>query len=481
MDSWRRAGSFRQRVRKTEETTRQCKELARLRAVARVYETIHDFEENLKIARLQESQEDLPIDAEADNQRHAQSKSAWRDNGSDSSSVIRSKPFALSSTLTSLKSNRLVLDAELRSCVQRPPSPLSFYDYGCISGRPRSVISQRSKKEAPEPEATSSRPAWRDGNCGFYFPGPDSKQGPYGFSMLDPHLLPPRNWEPSRAPMEHPANDPGEYRPATTEGILPMSRTRGVAAVLRSASEAPPRPSTAGQGKPRVNNCHQQRSLAMALAVGKKRDEAFLEQAKFERGIFDGVHRQVELDPMVTVAAEWDPIELPARLLGEKVDSGACSHQELLAWKILNGLEATQTSRCSKLSHLFTAVNQGVRGVLTPREFIDGLCRIGIATEGELSPRGIIGAMAVIDPDFDGRINLPAVNRAIAAVRAWRVDHVKQAGKPSKTSSLQIYGRSVPFEVVVMDPQPRSLCTFERSFERFRVQQHELLVRHKET
>merc|ERR1712039_301686 len=136
-----------------------------------------------------------------------------------------------------------------------------------------------------------------------------------------------------------------------------------------------------------------------------------------------------------------------------------------------------------KLSHLFKTENKGTPGALEPEEFLKGLVRFGIVGEKELTEHDIIEALLAIDPTFDGRVNLPTLGRAVAVAqglqkqRAQAAERVKQQHQTKLSNS---YSETLPVDVVKVDWQARSLFDFERSFERFRAQQRELLSMHNE-
>ena len=109
--------------------------------------------------------------------------------------------------------------------------------------------------------------------------------------------------------------------------------------------------------------------------------------------------------------------------------------------------------------------------------------RLHIVERGQVSIQQLVEVMYDLDPDFDGRVILSHVRKCIAATRALHMPTSTGALENDVTNPVptDAYCRQrVPVEKVVVERQPKSLWDFERSYERFRNQQHELLVIHNE-
>merc|ERR1719293_617042 len=132
----------------------------------------------------------------------------------------------------------------------RPPSPLGMYNYGSISSRPRSLLAQRGKP-----------------SCGFYFPGAGLRQGPYGFSMIEPIHMTQHNWAESASLPTRWAGDAGDARPAQ-----PGKHQ------ARSHRDAPTLSQTV-----RPSRAHDLRARRVFDVLDRRREETFLEKIVFER------------------------------------------------------------------------------------------------------------------------------------------------------------------------------------------------------
>eukprot|EP00933_Yihiella_yeosuensis_P082393 TRINITY_DN96255_c0_g1_i1.p1 TRINITY_DN96255_c0_g1~~TRINITY_DN96255_c0_g1_i1.p1 ORF type:complete len:473 (+),score=63.92 TRINITY_DN96255_c0_g1_i1:61-1479(+) len=469
MESWRRTGSFRQRAKNSERLTRQLREMQSQNVIVRMNDSIRDFEENLRLTRAAQDVDDLPFEAEpiqSRNRRWHQQPAWQQDAGSDASSVQRmlhrtqSDGMMTRGSLSGAQQSS-TMDRHEAVHTERPPSPVNFYDYGCISVRPRSCHSQRINKYGG-----SARPKCRQGNRGVYFPGADMKQGPDGFSLQDTILYPPRSWRGA-----HDGTGPGErfkdasmLRPATAEGRdKPRSQN----------------PNWTGAGVPsapepyvRQNNVQDTKSRHVGNTLDKVRDEAFLEQVRFESGMFDGKWRDPMLDRVALVHEE------PRPGYGDEAEV-----TKDLAIRLFLAIEQVRVEHKSTLAHLFRSVNRGVVGVLEATEFIEGLEKLHIIDQGELSIDDVSKVAALTDPEFDGRINLPALSKSISAAKFWHAQKTQAYGKNDLTNKKQTftYGKSLPVEIVKVDRAPRSVCDFQRSFEKFRQQQESLLFLHKES
>mmetsp|Transcript_72901 Transcript_72901/g.204757 ORF Transcript_72901/g.204757 Transcript_72901/m.204757 type:complete len:503 (+) Transcript_72901:45-1553(+) len=493
---YRRVGSFRQRARNAERTTRQMKEHRLHCAAARTHDAIKEFEEHLR--KTQESAvDDLPMDAEAGHLREHSRRFTYdksdkafasdsslgrrrglieahpKDNCSDGTSSVA----GMTQTMTQMMQTRSQPELSRSDCRhgpgpdvdtrydQRPPSPLGFYDYGVISSRPRSILAQRSK-EAGEP----ARPAYRHNSVGFYFPGAEFRQGPYGFSMLDPIHMMPKSWAPPKMTPHRWPRDPGDMRPATTEGQSHRhrrSRTGGASSsdIVRSTG------------------AHDRRTALAFHAADKANEELQLERVRFEQGVFEGRWRDPLHDPVVSMHALGPAHPSRVDFLADEVSDDR-PRAKKAASKLLFGVEVALRESRGNLRRLFASVNSGTPGVLEPHEFLRALVKVGVLEEDELTPEGIIEAMAYVDPSFDGRINFTMLEHAVAAARDVHRQRLRDAERQAQHRVHRLtnsYHDSLPVDVVKVERQPKSLFDFERAFERFRKQQRDLLAHHGET
>jgi len=229
----------------------------------------------------------------------------------------------------------------------------------------------------------------------------------------------------------------------------------------------------------RTTKAHSERALLAFRNVDKNREEKLLEQVRFEKGMYEGKWR----DPMLERQGQL-PEEAPEEkhdwLDGEKEEMHP--HQQLGS-RILFGLQTCLRTCRGKVTNLFAAENKGPAGVLEPQEFLAGLVRLGVVEDGELTVDDIVQAMTSIDPNFDGRVNIPVLNRAVNAahkVQGQREQASQQLERQHQAKFMSSYSESLPVEVVKVDRESRSLFNFERSFEKFRSQQRVLLAHHNE-
>lgn len=464
MESWRRSGDFRQRERRAKRASERRVQVQRTRAGAQTRDAISQFEEVLKVEREKQERDidDLPPEAEAGSyDRHTRSfGTLGYGAASRESSTSDNEPTFDRDRLQRAHSDTAVHRGPLEHdpCMMRPPSPLSYYDYGSLSVKPRSVFAQHKQKFGE-----STRSKHRQTTPGFYFPGGQFKQGPYGFSMLDPCLMASRSWQTSKPPPVRWENDPGDVRPHSSEH-LGNKRNRVAAPVCSDTV--------------RTTRAHALRAQHCSQNQDKNREEKFLEQVKFENGLFDGRWRDPTLDHKGV--PEEPPVEQHDWIGQEHKDM---HEMQQLASRILFGLQNCLRARRAKLSSLFKPENSGHPGVLEPQEFLRGLERLGILQEGELPLHDIMEAMTTIDPNFDGRVNLPLLNRAIAAttkVQNQRTQATQQLEAQQQAKISHSYSESLPVEVVKVDKDCRSIFNFERAFEKFKNQQRLLLMRHNE-
>lgn len=466
MESWRRTGDFRERQRRAERATTRRGVLQRSRANAQTHEAIEKFEEVLVAEQEKQNREidDLPPEADANSYGNnyrsmgtATYTAAALNDGSDSEDG-RFDPLRRSHSEIQVRSDPITNDP----CMMRPPSPLSYYDYGCVSLKPRSVFAQHKQRLGE-----STRAKYRQSHPGFYFPGPQFKQGPYGFSVLDPCLLAPRSWPTSSSKgqtLVRQENDLGDIRPLSSEDL--GHRRNRVAAPHISDSV-------------RTTRAHSERALMSFKHMDNHREEKLLEQVRFEKGMYEARWR----DPMLDTKGAL-PEECPEEAHDWLDKDEEHSSMQALGSRILFGLQGCLRNGRSKITSLFNAENRtGPKSVLEPKDFLRGLVRLGIMEDGELTEQSVVEAMCIIDPNFDGRVNIPVLARAVNAAHKVQGERTQVAQNEEKMKAQVAqctYCDSLPVEIVKVDRESRSLFNFERSFEKFRAQQRILLDFHHE-
>jgi len=455
---WRRTGDFRQRARRSDRATQSLGDQQRRRAAARTHAAINEFEEQLRLEqeKMTGDVDDLPLEAEAGSLGRSMQMSALLGTHSpESETEMEERSFQRTQSDPQIRG---ALEAD--PCTKRPPSPLAFYHYGSISPKPKSVFAQHRHRLGE-----TTRPQHRKAtSCGFYFPGAQFKKGPYGFSMQDPCLMSPKAGAAGDVPVRW-AGDAGDARPLTTE-VIGHKRNRQADPVISDGV--------------RSTKAHSLRALRALQHVDQRRGEAVLEQARFENSVYEGRWR----DPLLDTGGHL-PEEAPAERhgwlgLAEEDKDPAQS----AASRVLFGLEDCLSTCRSRLTELFNSEQKGLRlKVLEPEQFLRGLVRLGVVREGELSMGDVVTVASIIDPSFDGRINLPVLSRAIAAARSVKVQRAQASRMLRQQHQEKLstsYSESLPVEVVKVDRECRSLFNFERSFEKFRSQQRALLAHHKE-
>jgi len=472
-------GSFRQRARNAERTSRVLKEQRRQKVAVRTHEAIQEFEEHLRTVQesLNGAIDDLPMDADAGHLRDHARRSILdkanrlaRDDGSEASSTAGGRPrnrtshsFIDSGNTRSQGS----IDVDPRFD-RRPPSPLHVYDYGCISSKARSTWTQKVRAGG-EP----ARPLHRQSSVGFYFPGAESRQGPYGSHLLDPIHMPPRGWEPYKTSPNRWPKDPGEVRPATTEALeYKHRRTRGkgpfTSEIVRSTST------------------HDQRALLASMCLDKRNEDKQLEQVRFEHGFFEGKWRDPLLDPATAIPtlSPWPAPRCDFLAAGSSDETarGDVPPAQKLAAKILFGVEEVMCTSRSNLQKIFLSVNRGTIGALEPTEFLEGLVKLHVLSPDEATVDDIVVAMAYVDPQYDGRVNFSMLERAVSCARSARRDRQRDQRRrlQSKVKRMTSSYDSLSIDIVKVDQEPKSLYDFNRSFDRFRKQQKDLLAIHGE-
>lgn len=463
-------GSFRLRARISERATVKGHEEKRTQARVQTQLALAKFEEHL--ATQDAAQFELYDDLdEASALQAATRSSASRSRGRTESGIFRDSRGLSHTDPLETPAQRSLSEARLPSPsphAKRPPSPLSMYDYGCVSLKPRSTFAQHRHRHGE-----TTRPEHRSTSCGFYFPGPNYERGPYGFSMLDPVLMPPRHWVLSPQAPDRWRGDAADSRPSAVQEL----------AVGRDRASGP-----VGSPQVRMTAAHTARSKLAFQHLDKRREEAVLEQARFENGVYEGRWRDPLLDrngelPEASPAEEHSWVSMPVEDL---------KPAQVKALKILYGIDTAVKQSMGRFADLFAAENSGPRGVLEVHEFLHGLLRLSVVSEGELAPDDLREIMSHVDPAFDGRVNLPVIARAIAAVRRmkeppppkfsgeqslqdWRASVAEMRAKKDG----QTYGEAAPVEVIRLNYKA-GLYNFGKSFEKFRAQQKALLGHHAE-
>jgi len=407
------------------------------------------------------------------------STSGDKDNASDASSVEEEKTWTRSVSESALRSKKPmrtqigVTSIDDEKNAKRPPSPLAFYDYGVINHpKPKSAWAQQREHvghptRLPERAATS---------CGFYFPGPDFKQGPYGAHMLDPILMPPRCWEPSReAPdkyVDHTRTN--EARPANTSDTV--FQRRDFAARPASAKCV------------RSTCAHSMKSQHINANLEHERENANLEKLLFENGTCEGKWHDPRLDPKKTHAPWKHPPALDHPVGDHSWIARAGNEAENLASSIVFGIRRALQENHSTLPRLFHAFTHGqkalAQGVLRVEDFMEGLVRLHVLDTVEVARKVLMDAMSVIDPMFDGYVYFPALREALRAADAFKRQE-RDASTASATcngrraDTTTLYSESLPVDAVKVHER-KSLWDFERTAAKFRNQQMELLAQHGE-
>mmetsp|Transcript_17959 Transcript_17959/g.38296 ORF Transcript_17959/g.38296 Transcript_17959/m.38296 type:complete len:494 (-) Transcript_17959:131-1612(-) len=465
------SGSTKQRKLRSDNATKRMGDMRMRKAAARTHKTLAQFEDNLRKQEQAQWQDydDIPTEA-------GQMSRPWNRAPHDQFGHRSTTPGGLPHLGRSRSEPRVGSPEAMQQAdspewgalslhAARPPSPLGLYDYGCISSSPRSVFAQ-SRQRAGESARTKNRQT----STGFYFPGTQFKKGPYGFSLLDPCLLPPKAWASDRKPPFR-AQNTGDMRPLSTEGFGLRNRLLG---------------------RPHVSDCvrsteaHARRAQLHNASLDKGREEAFLEHARFENGMFEGKWH----DPTHTTRGEVLEVQPPEEHSWLQMPMEDMHPIRARAAAMLFGLDRALRKFRGGLHALFAAENLGCRqeyrggaaGVLEPSEFMRGLVRVGVVAEGELSNEEVTQIMGVIDSGFDGRVRLPVVARAVTAARNVRTSRERDMEEVQQAQAHRVestYHAKLPFQAVKVDKQPSSMLNFNRSFETFRKQQQGLLQFHE--
>jgi len=455
-------GSFRQRAKCSEEATEAARETRRLKVALQTYETLRQFEEALQRREeaMSRAYDDIPAEALPVRWTHHGSNQSLGSHGSAGGRMghSSSEPALLTATLT--HENGTEKDPRRL----RPPSPLHFYDYGCITLKSRSRFLQHRAKLGRD------RPLRQTGH-GFFIPGPHFKQGTYGDKLLDPCLMPQLCWAPAvqgcdsrRGP------DALDLRPLSTPD-LQVGRRKPV------------------QGEPvpesvRGNVAYERRAKRNNEAIWKRRSEALTEQRRFENGVFQGTWRDPLLDapshacePGPEEDFSWLPGALQQTLAGKSEEELGLSPAKVNAFLLLIHLADAVKKEKTLLSKIFRAENKGPPRQLEVAEFRRGLGRVGILYEVDLSQEGLCEALMEIDPTFDGRVHLPVLDRAIKVVEATAFECRKNM-KSEQDHFVLAYGETAPVRAVQIPNLADSINNFRKAFSSFRKQQQDLLQFH---
>jgi len=276
--------------------------------------------------------------------------------------------------------------------------------------------------------------------------------------------MPPRSWASSPRVPTRQDDHLGDVRPLDAHA-LGLKRNRSAGDVLSPTV--------------RSTKAHTIRAQRAFHVMDKHREEGLLEHARFENAVYEGKWRDPLLDNKGRV---------PEHAIHEKHEWLGANIEELdplqqLASRILFGVHDAATRSKGGVKALFAAENKGGPGVLEPQDFLAGLVRLGVLIGGDVGLDDIIKVIAVIDPSSDGRMRLPALDRAVGVARRLHKQQQEAWEKSNKDRQVFLstnYGDSLPVSVIKIDKQPKSIHTFERSLEKFRSQQRELLVHHNE-
>eukprot|EP00929_Paragymnodinium_shiwhaense_P009076 TRINITY_DN113128_c0_g1_i1.p1 TRINITY_DN113128_c0_g1~~TRINITY_DN113128_c0_g1_i1.p1 ORF type:complete len:482 (+),score=112.67 TRINITY_DN113128_c0_g1_i1:143-1588(+) len=467
----RDGGSQRRRARTSDLASQQVADMRKWQQAKRMHEALDAFEENLFAEQREKERAYADIPNEAEDMRSSNMRKtllrpdsgALAKSGTASRLDTRRPSSGSSDNMKKVKSEpQMSQHVEPLHC-RRPPSPLGFYDYGCISQKPRSMFAQHRAVVGE-----SVRPAHRKTSCGFYFPGAQMKQGPYGFSMVDPILMPPSATDlTSKSSGLRWSGDPSDMRPLLKEEF----------GLKRDRVNKDP----VGSPLVRHNNGHERRARRHFHCLDNRREEAILEQACFEHGVFEGKWRSPLLDTGIEKIQETQsPEEEHSWISKPLLEMNAAQES---AANLLFRLERVANQTRGKLAQLFVDQNNGPTGQLEPAEFIRGLEKHAVLYRDEMTPAKLIGIMHTIDKSFDGRVSLPVLTRAIAYARGVRMQKEQAQDNLRRQRQVKLntsYSESMPIDVIKVDRYESSLLNFNRSFQKFVNQQKQLLEHHNE-
>mmetsp|Transcript_57666 Transcript_57666/g.122684 ORF Transcript_57666/g.122684 Transcript_57666/m.122684 type:complete len:468 (+) Transcript_57666:296-1699(+) len=461
-------GSFRQRSRARETATQQLNQSRSNQVASQTLRALDKFEERLDHMRQQQLQEYEGLEEATARSLSPLRNSTKLDAKTTGRLGLSHGHNSIALQQSSHSAGDLRVPSRQQAIAFRPPSPLSFYDYGCISLKARSVFAQHQKQRDADP-----RPEHRRSRPGFYVPGSRYGHGTYGFSLVDPVLLPPRNWTGPSNISDRSRGDAADLRPLAAYAL----------STKRDRATNPSVPTMV-----RSNIAHDRRAQMAFKHLDKRREEAVVEQARFENGMFEGKWRDPMLDLPPGVLPEASPSENHAwlELPLAKMDS-----DQVMALRLLYNINSAMRHSITRFSDLFAKENSGPKGVLELEEFLSGLLRLGVYAHDEVTMPRLRRVVSVIDTGFDGRVNLPAIQRAVVAVRNLQEEpppmganlsdmerwgEKRFAPPPEKGGD---YGGVAPVDAIRLNYN-HGIFKFQHTFDKFKAQQKELLSHHNE-
>lgn len=423
-----REGSFRNREKQSMLATAKRRQAHMRKVASETLQSLKSFEDNLRAierAALAKATEDLPGDMEERQRTWGRPQTAESEDGD------RHRPSSQSRSTSepSRRRSKLIQESEAKrtdvlAMFARPLSPLSFYTYGSISNRPRSLVAQQKLRRGDP-----LRPEYRT-SVGFYSPGTSGKHGFYGDKLLEPVLLPTLRWDeegPALPVRWH--DEPSDVRPLAVQELQAQSIYKG----------KPTMPSNV-----RGTVTSNQRALRSFTALDKMREEAIIEQAFFENGVWEGKWRDPLLDthgklPMHGPVEEFCWLSDAAEKLasGIPAEDLDLTPSQVHAVCVLVELDHVLRTSSARITDLFRAENQGPGGMLEASEFYHGLLRLGVKHAAQLTEVQLWDLMCELDPSFDGTVSVPFLGRALKAVRAPRIKKAEWQGKKKSDTSLR--------------------------------------------
>lgn len=445
-------GSFRQRAKCSEAATEAARESRRLKVSLQTFDTLKQFEDTLQ-AQARSFYDEIPMEALPTRWTHHgafQASSMGRSIASEPN--LHPTPVLTHDNGTEKDPRRL-----------RPPSPLHFHDYGCISLKSKSKqLQHRLKLGKPAKKVPTGH--------AFFVPGPHFKPGTYGDKLLDPCLMAPMCWAP-------PVQGCSTRRGPDVLDLRPLSTPILAAELSRQKPLGEPIPS-----KVRGNVASAQRARAHGEAMMKRCREDLTEQRRYENGIFLGTWRDPWLDAggmpeLATADFEWLPGALEDLLAGKSEEELGLSPPRLNAFLLLIHLDHAVRQGKTCLSKIFNAENKGPRKQLEVTQFYCGLKRIHVIKALELSEEALCEALYELDPGFDGRVYLPVLDRALKILASTGVYSRKPPHVEEEYGPLA-YGETSPVRSIDIPMEADSINNFRKAFKCFRDQQNALLTFH---
>lgn len=281
----------------------------------------------------------------------------------------------------------------------RPSSPLSRYDYGSISVRPNSLLAQRINSLGEQAPGSQSRPS---SSPGFYSGGPAVKAG-YGFSMLEPILMP-KEMGFKAPPLR--CNNASDYRP-------PSSVTKVSAQDVIIPKGV------------RMTVGHARRCMRHHAQLKHQVENEKFEEIQFQNGVFNGRWR----DPTIDGPLDDDPPPDKLEWLADAPENQSLIRRK--ATRILFGLDHLVAKSRVRVTDLFRGFDNDGSGTLEPHEFHNGLMKLGVVAHDEITEGEILQILKVIDGNFDGHVSLPELTKVLDTVK-----NVKQIQAARKRRTL---------------------------------------------